>query len=268
MSFDAFKAPALALACAIVGGAVALTGDYALRSGGAMKPAARAAATHEQSFSSAQRDEIGGIVREYLLEHPEVLQEVVQEAQRREDTATRAKARAAITDHAEKMFNSSRQVNFGNPAGDVTLVEFFDYKCGFCKPAMSDMLELLKSDPKLKFVLTEFPVLGEGSVQAAQVAVAVRMQDGPNGKKYFDFLPRLLGSRGQAERTTALAAAKDAGLDMAQLEKDMASEEVRASLEESAKLAEALGLNGTPSYVVGTDVGIGAVGLQAVPERL
>jgi protein-disulfide isomerase len=111
----------------------------------------------------------------------------------------------------------------GNKDGDVTFVEFFDYNCGYCKRAMTDMLDLMKADPKLKVVLKEFPVLSQGSVEAAQVAVAVRMQD-PTGKKYLDFHQKLLGGRGQAPtRRRALAAAKEAGLDMAKLEKDLAS---------------------------------------------
>ena len=125
----------------------------------------------------------------------------------------------------------------GNKDGDVTFVEFFDYNCGYCKRAMADMLDLMKTDPKLKVVLKEFPVLGPGSVEAAQVAVAVRMQD-PGGKKYLDFHQKLLGGRGQADKARAMAAAKDAGLDMARLEKDMASPEVRATIEENFKLAE------------------------------
>jgi protein-disulfide isomerase len=158
-------------------------------------------------------------------------------------------------------------VTLGNPQGDVTVVEFFDYNCGYCKRAMNDMLDLLKSDGKLKFVLKEFPVLGEGSIQAAQVAAAVRMQD-KSGKKYLEFHQKLLGGRGQADLARALAAAKDLGLDMARLEKDMASDEVKATLEESFKLAEALGLNGTPSYVVGSDVVVGAVGFNSLKEKV
>jgi protein-disulfide isomerase len=132
---------------------------------------------------------------------------------------------------------------------------------------MTDMLDLLKSDPKLKVVLKEFPVLGPGSVEAAQVAVAVRMQD-PGGKKYLDFHQRLLGGRGQADKARALAAAKEAGLDITRIEKDMNSPEVRATLEESFKLAEAMGMNGTPSYVIGKQVVVGAVGLETLKEKI
>ena len=114
----------------------------------------------------------------------------------------------------------------GNPKGDVTLVEFFDYNCGYCKRALTDMIDLMKNDPKLKVVLKEFPVLGQGSVEAAKVAVAVRMQD-KTGKKYLDFHQKLLGGRGQADKARALAVAKEVGIDMARLEKDMASDEVK-----------------------------------------
>jgi protein-disulfide isomerase len=220
-----------------------------------------------QAISPDQRTEIERIVREYLLKNPELLQEVMTELEKKQAAAEAEKHRAAIKSNFEALFNSKRQVVLGNPNGDVTMVEFFDYNCGYCKRAMADMLDLLKNDPKLKVVLKEFPVLGQGSVEAAQVAVAVRMQD-PTGKKYLEFHQKLLGSRGQADRTRALAAAKDVGLDMAKIEKDMASEEARASLEESMKLAEALGLNGTPSYVVGNDVVIGAVGLAALKEKV
>jgi protein-disulfide isomerase len=220
-----------------------------------------------QSFTDSQRGEIEQIVKSYLLAHPEVLEEVSAELSKRQAAAEALKHEAAVTENANAIFNSPRGVTLGNKDGDVTFVEFFDYNCGYCKRAMTDMLDLLKSDPKLKVVLKEFPVLGPGSVEAAQVAVAVRMQD-PGGKKYLDFHQRLLGGRGQADKARALAAAKDAGLDTARIEKDMNSPEVRATLEESFKLAEAMGMNGTPSYVIGKQVVVGAVGLETLKEKI
>jgi protein-disulfide isomerase len=220
-----------------------------------------------QGFSEPQKAEIQQLIRDYLLKHPEVLQEAMGELEKRQQAAEAEKARAAVKNHGQALFNSSRQVVVGNPQGDVTLVEFFDYNCGYCKRALADLMDIMKGDPKLRVVLKEFPVLGPGSVEAAQVAVAVRMQD-KTGKKYLDFHQKLLGGRGQADKARALAAAKEAGLDMARLEKDMTSEEVRATLDESFKLAEALGINGTPSYVVGDDVVIGAVGAAALKEKV
>jgi protein-disulfide isomerase len=220
-----------------------------------------------QSFNDAQRGDIETIVRNYLISHPEVLEEAMAELNKRQAAAEEQKHEASITANADEIFNSPRGVVLGNRDGDVTFVEFFDYNCGYCKRAMADMLDLLKTDQKLKVVLKEFPVLSEGSVEAARVAVAVRMQDA-GGKKYLDFHQKLLGGRGPADKARALAAAKDAGLDMTRIEKDMASPEVKATIEENFKLAEAMGMNGTPSYVIGKQVVVGAVGLEGLKEKI
>jgi protein-disulfide isomerase len=227
-----------------------------------------AAPARAQTFSAEQRGEIERIIKEYLLKNPELMQDVMNELEKRQAMAEAEKHRDAVKQHSAAIFSSPRQVTLGNPQGDVTVVEFFDYNCGYCKRAMADMLDLMKNDGKVKFVLKEFPVLGEGSVQAAQVAAAVRMQDKTGGKKYLEFHQKLLTGRGQVDKARALAAAKEVGLDVARIEKDLAGEEVKATLEESFKLAEALGLNGTPSYVVGNDVVIGAVGLKTLQEKV
>jgi protein-disulfide isomerase len=228
---------------------------------------AAAAPARAQTFSDVQRGEIERIVKEYLLAHPEVLQEVIGELEKRQNAAESEKQIAGVRQHKEVLFNSTRQVTLGNPQGDVTMVEFFDYNCGYCKRALSDMLRLIKGDPNLKVVLKEYPVLGPGSLEAAQVAVAARMQD-KTGKKYLDFHQRLLGARGPADKAHALAAAKDAGFDVARLEKDLASDEVRETLRENMKIADAIGLNGTPSYVIGSDVVIGAQGYDVLKEKV
>ncbi len=129
------------------------------------------------------------------------------------------------------------------------------------------MLTLIKDDPNLKIVLKEFPILGTGSAEAARIAVAVRMQD-PEGQKYLAFHQELLGGGGPASKEKALAAAKNQGLDMARLERDSASDEVSATLSEDVKLASAMGINGTPGYVVGDKVVLGAVGITALKERI
>jgi protein-disulfide isomerase len=220
-----------------------------------------------QSFSDTQRGDIETIVKNYLISHPEVLEEAMAELNKRQAAADEEKHEASVAENASAIFNSPRGVVLGNKDGDVTFVEFFDYNCGYCKRAMADMLDLMKTDPKLKVVLKEFPVLSPGSVEAAQVAVAVRMQD-PGGKKYLDFHQKLLGGRGPADKAHALAAAKDAGLDMGRIEKDLASPEVKATIEENFKLAEAMGMNGTPSYVIGKQVVVGAIGLDGLKEKI
>jgi protein-disulfide isomerase len=220
-----------------------------------------------QGFTGAQKSEIEKIVRDYLIANPDVLQEAIAALEKKQAAEEAAKHQAAVKDNAEAIFNSPRQVTVGNPQGDVTFVEFFDYNCGYCKRAMIDMFELMKQDPKLRVVLKEFPVLGQASVEVARVGVAVRMQD-KTGKKYLEFHQKLLSGRGQVDKARAIAVAKEVGLDAARIERDLNSEEVRLTLEESLKLAEKLGLNGTPSYVIGPHVVVGAVGVEQLKEKV
>lgn len=226
-----------------------------------------AAPAAAQGLSDAQRSEVERIIRDYLMRHPEVLQDAIAELEKRQLAADTERHKVAVKENRQLLFSSPRQVTVGNLQGDVTLVEFFDYNCGYCKRALQDLLNLMKADPKLKVVLKEFPVLGPASIEAAQVGAAVRMQD-RGGKKYLEFHQKLLSGRGQADRARAVAVAKEVGLDVVRLEKDMTSDEVRATLEESMQLADKLGLNGTPSYVIGPNVVVGAVGYDALKEKV
>lgn len=227
----------------------------------------RPSAAADETFSATQRSAIESIVRDYLLRNPELMQEVLAELEKRQSAAEAAKAKAAVKNNATALFNSPRQIVLGNPQGDVTLVEFFDYNCGFCKRALGDLVNLIQEDPKLRVVLKDFPVLGQGSVEAAQVAIAAQLQS-KDPKKYFDFHQKLLLHRGQADKARALAIAKEVGYDVARIERDMNSVGVRDAIAEDMRLAEALGLNGTPSYVVGDEVVIGAVGHDALKQKV
>jgi protein-disulfide isomerase len=229
-----------------------------------------------KDYLAEHPEEVERIVKDYLGKHPEVLQQSLVEMLKKRKgapgTAAAAAAppidkSAAIKSNAKTLFESTHQVALGNPQGDVTMVEFFDYNCGFCKRALADMLDLMKGDPKLKVVLKEFPILGPGSVDVAKVAIAVRMQD-PDGTKYLEFHRKLLGDRGHADKAHALEVAKELGLDVARIEADLASDEVRDTLDESFKLAKALGMNGTPSYVIGDGVVVGAVGIAALGDKV
>ena len=217
-------------------------------------------AAHAQGFSPEQRTEIEKIIRDYFVKHPEMIEELQQLAQAE-------KIKRAIAEHKNELFNSPRQVTLGNPDGDVTMVEFFDYNCGYCKRAMADMIALLEEDARLKIVLKEYPVLGPASVEAARVAIAVRMQDADGGK-YLAFHKALLGSRGRADAGSAMAAAREAGLDMDRLARDVDSDEVRQSIEESRSLARAIGVTGTPAYVIGNTLVPGAVGVSALRSHI
>jgi protein-disulfide isomerase len=205
---------------------------------------------------TVQRDEIEKIVREFLLKNPEVVRDAIIELRRREEQAETQLRSEALKSHQAKLFNSPRAIVIGNPKGNVTLVEFFDYNCGYCKKALGDVSELLKNDPNIKIVLKELPILSPGSVEAARVAIAVRIQD---ATKYLAFHRILLSGRGEANAARALAAAKEAGLDIERIKKDMNSAEVEATLQESAELAEALKVSGTPTYVLADQVIPGAL---------
>jgi len=225
-----------------------------------------------KDYLEAHPEELGELVKGYFIKHPEAVGQILAEIlKRRQGAASGAAAKplpdhsAAIAGAAGELFSSPHQVTLGDPQGDVTLVEFFDYNCGFCKRALADTLALIRDEPRLKIVLKEFPVLGPGSAEAARVAIAARMQD---PTKYLAFHQALLSAPGPASEEKAFNAAKDQGFDLARLERDMASDEVSATLAEDMRLASALGFSGTPSYVVGGETVVGAVGVAELKDRI
>ncbi len=220
-----------------------------------------------QSFSPDQQRQIEDIVKNYLIAHPEIMQDAQAALDKRQQDAEAAKARTAIKKDSATLFDSPHQVVLGNPNGKVTMVEFFDYNCPHCKDAVSDMVNLLSKDHNLKFVLKEFPILAQGSVDAAHVAVAVRMQD-PSGAKYLAFHQKLFSTRGMVDQARALEVARDVGCDMTRISKDMNSPEVQTTIDEDMKLADAIGVDGTPSYVIGDHLIVGAIGFDKLQDQI
>jgi protein-disulfide isomerase len=230
-----------------------------------------------ENYLARHPEQIERIVKDYLVKHPEVIQASIAQlllrraavnSKRTAASAGMATDKAAvIRSNAPALFRSPHDVMLGNPEGDVTMVEFFDYNCGYCKRALADMLGLLRADPKLRIVLKELPILGLESSEAAAVAIGVRMQD-PSGVKYLAFHQKLLASQERADKARAIEVARAIGLDIPRLEQDMASDEVRATLEENARLARELGINGTPGYVIGEAVVLGAVGMATLKDKV
>lgn len=221
-------------------------------------------------YLASHPEAIERVVQNYLVKHPEVLQTaLVEMLKKRKSTVPDSIASKADTvrANAAALFNSPHQVTLGNPQGRVTLVEFFDYSCGFCKRALGDLAALIKTEPDLKIVLKEFPILGPGSLEAARVAAAAHLQD-PGGDKYLAFHRALLSRNGPTTKSAALDAAREAGFDVGQIERDLSSEDVQATLAENARLGKELGLTGTPSYVIGDAVITGAVGFAALDEKV
>lgn len=224
------------------------------------------ASAQTRSFDEAQRAEIGEIVREYLLDNPEIMREVFAELERRQAVAQEASQRETLAQAQETLFHSPHDVVLGNPDGDVTLVEFFDYNCGFCKRALADILALVETDPDLRIVLKEFPVLGTGSLEAAQVSIAATEMLSPEDATAFHI--ELMSTRGQIDGARALAVAQDMGLDAEALRAEMRGSRVREVLTENMQLADRLGLTGTPAWVVGDGVIFGAVGQTRLAEAV
>ena len=217
-------------------------------------------------FSAEQTTEIGQIVKDYLMRNPEVLRDAITELDEREKTAEADARHKALAELAGPLVTAPDGFVIGNPNGKVTLVEFFDYNCGYCKKALSDLDHLMKENKDLKVVLRDFPILSPSSVEAALVAGAAHDQF--TGDKFWDYHRKLLGLHGLVGREQALAVAKDMGADMDRLVKDAGKPQVRAAIQKSDTFAKTLNLNGTPSYVVGDDVLIGAVGFDDINQKL
>lgn len=210
-----------------------------------------AAAFPALAFDDAQKEEIGKIVREYLVKNPEVLYEAQAEWNRRQQAALAEKRDKTLKSFVSTIDSGKRHAVIGNPKGDVTLVEFFDYNCGFCRRAIKDIDTLINADPNLRIVLIELPVIREESVGAAQVSIAVN-RIAP--AKFREFHDKLLGGQALATKTRALQVAKEVGLDPAKLEAGMTGPEVEATLMEAKTFADDLGVEATPTYVIGDAV--------------
>jgi protein-disulfide isomerase len=227
----------------------------------ASAPVARA-----DSLTPAQKTEFGAFIHDYLVSHPEVLREAIDALDKHDKQAAEEARQKAVVDDANEIYRSKFQADVGNPQGQATLVEYFDYNCHFCKGALPDIVRLMKEDPNLHVVLKDFPVLGPGSVEAARVASAARNQ--LPGERFWDFHYKLLGLHGPVGKKEALAVAKEMGLDMDRLQKDMESPDINNGLKETMAVADQLQINGTPTFIVGDTVVVGAVGYNDLKAKL
>jgi protein-disulfide isomerase len=200
-------------------------------------------------FTPSQRDEIGTIVREYLLKNPEVLIEVSRELDKRQQEAENRQREQAVTAHAAELFHSEEDLVAGNPKGDVTMVEFFDYNCAWCKKGLPEVLSLIGSDKKLRLVMKEFPIFGADSEYAARAALASKAQG-----KYWPFHLALLGHPGKVTKDLVDQIAAEQGLDMAKLKADMDQPAIQAVITRNQQLAQAMSINGTPAFIIDNKV--------------
>jgi protein-disulfide isomerase len=220
----------------------------------------------QQGFSADQRAAIEAIIKDVLLKNPELIQEALVELEKRQQQAQVDGQKQILVTERAAIFDSPKSAVAGNPQGDVTLVEFFDYNCGFCKRSLTDLQELMKLDPKLKVVLKDFPVLGADSVEASRVAIAVKNQI--KGDKYWAFHVALMSTRGRINGAKALEVAREHGVNLDQARKDMESAETRGVIEETVVLGDRLGLTGTPAFVLADEIVFGAVGVEQIKTRI
>ncbi len=213
--------------------------------------------------AAEQQSDIGQQIRDYILTNPEVVRDALLELERRDIAAQEAAQQLAITQYADQLFYSDRDFVTGNPDGDVTLVEFFDYNCGFCRRAMSDLTRLLEEDPNLRVVMKEFPVLGAGSIAAAKVSAAAI-----NEEQFFEFHKQLLQNPGGADGISAMEVAQESGLDVMRIQVASEDPSIVETLTMTLQMAQDLGINGTPSYVIGSQLVVGAVGYDELKQRI
>ncbi|SMH51832.1 DsbA family protein [Azospirillum agricola] len=209
------------------------------------------------AMDDAQRTAIETVVRDYLMKNPEIILQAVEALQQREKVAEAERAKKALADNQKALTRNPADPVAGNPQGDVTVVEFFDYQCGYCKAVQADTERLIKDDPKLRFVFKELPILGPASVIASKAALAARAQG-----KYLEFHNALMAQRGQLDEDVVLRLAKSVGLDTDRLKKDMESREVLSVIAANQALAEQLGIRGTPGFVFGDELVPGAIKLD------
>ncbi len=205
--------------------------------------------------ASGDKVAIEQVVRDYILQHPEILPEAMERLRERED----AKNLSAVADQVKAPFPGAV---LGNPSGKVTLVEFTDFACTYCRQSVADVEALIAANPELKVVIRELPILSPQSTDAARMALAAAEQG------LYPAFHRAMYAIGRPDAQTIAAAARQAGLDMARANRFIADPKVEAEIARNLELARQLGFNGTPAWVAGEALLSGAVGQAQLARAL
>ena len=202
-------------------------------------------AANSAEFSDSQRKEMETIIKDYLLANPEILQEMSQTLEQKQKLAEDAQRKSGLVQNAEQIFRDKSDYVAGNPKGNVTMVEFFDYNCGWCKKGFPEVVSLIESDKDLRFVMKEFPIFGEDSEYAARAAIAAIKQG-----KYWDLHVAFFQHEGKIAKDSVDEIAAGIGLNMDQLKKDMDDPATAEILARNRNLAQSLAINGTPAFII------------------
>ncbi len=211
------------------------------------------------SLSSDQRKAIESVIKDYLLKNPIIIRQAIKKLKEEEEASEKARVSIALKTYKKELIGDKTSPVGGNPKGDITVVEFFDYNCGYCKRAANTLKALIKSDPNIRVVYKEFAILGQKSITAAKAALAAHQQG-----KYVKFHEGLMSGRIDLDSIASLA--NSLGIDYSRLRKDMASSMIQNTLQKNYKLANALAISGTPVFVIGERIIPGAVNEETLKQ--
>lgn len=215
-----------------------------------------------EAMTEAERQSFRGEIRDYLLDNPEVLMEAIGVLEERQAEAQAQGDVSLVRDNAEAIFEDGHSWEGGNPDGDVTVVEFMDYRCGYCRRAHPEVEELIASDGNIRYIVKEFPILGDESVLASRFALAVQQVAGDDA--YARIHDRLITMRAAVSEASLIALATDEDLDADTVMAAMSDPEVARIIAENRALAQRLQINGTPSFIFGDQLLRGYAPLDAM----
>jgi len=224
---------------------------------GPLSPAPSVAAEAKAPLSGAQEEAIKKLVRKYLIEHPEIIVEAMERLRAEREKKQKEQVKAALVIKRQEIYEDASSPTAGNAKGDVTIVEFFDYQCGYCKSVVDRLMKTIKADGKIKIIFKEFPILGPQSVFASRAALAAKKQG-----KYFEFHNAMMRLKGAVTQDSVFAVAKSVGIDTKQLAKDMRDPAIEKAIRANFALARSLRINGTPAFIIGDHLVPGAVNQQ------
>jgi len=217
----------------------------------------------DETVTPGQKTAIEQIIHDYILEHPEVVIQALQSAESKAKAAAEERGRATLVEKRKELLDDPTSPIAGNPGGDVTIVEFFDYRCPYCKQVEPALEALLREDRQIRIVYKEFPILGKDSVYATRVALAARKQ-----AKYDAVHAAMMAAKGQLDESTIFKIAASAGLDVERAKADMTSSEIDDVIRRNFELAQALDIRGTPAFIIGGELVPGAIDIATMKQKI
>ncbi len=218
----------------------------------------------ESALTDAQKAEVEAVVRELLTKkEPEIIIKAAEIVQGKIEKETAQKGAAEIAKNIKRLESDPLTPVGGNPKGDVTVVQFFDYSCGYCKMAQGHLQKLLDEDKNVRLVYKEFAILGPASQKAAEMALASVEQG-----KYIPFHTALMEAKKRLSEEEIYKIAESVGLNVEKLKKDAQASKVKESLADNLALADSIGVRGTPSFIIGGKLYPGALSIEQLKQAV